>query len=242
MGKHLQQLVWALAGAAATVAIAATFGIATGEPGRPAPAAPPPTGASRGALVPVQGTVARKDAAGAMVELETPQGKASVHLAPGVRILKQVRATLADIKEKDFVTVLGVPRALDARSINVFPAGEGTVPAPGAGQPAAPDPLMPRPAAWGSASGVVVSLNPLTLEVDKARVTVAVDEETPILRRTPATLDEIPVGELMMAWGEWDAQKVLQARSVFVGQQGAPGGPRRGPSGAGAAPGEAPAR
>ena len=223
MRSKLEKVGWALAGSDITIALALSYGVATGQQARP--------GAGRG--VQVQGTIAQKDLEHNAVLVNTRQGQRWVQLPQGTRILKSVDATVGDLKEKEFVTISGVPTAIDATTIQVSdapPAPAGAAAAPG-GAAAAPGPGRQggaqRMNAFARVSGTVESLEPLTLVVpeSQAKVTVATNDKTQITRQLQIEVKDVAEGEQFTAFGQVDDRQVLQARFAAVGDaQGLFGG------------------
>jgi hypothetical protein len=145
-------------------------------------------------------------------------------------ILKQVRASAADLKVGETIEVVGVPLQIDARTIRVgevAPVPEEH-PARKAPKPGAPPAPRPRPVVQPQLLAKVVRLNPLTIELG-AGVTaeVKVSGGTSFTRVARVPLNGLRVGDPVMVMGSRNAAGALVAHRVQVGFDGFPGATRK---------------
>ncbi|MCC2672189.1 MAG: hypothetical protein K0Q72_4661 [Armatimonadetes bacterium] len=177
--------------------------------------AAPPTG-------PAVGNVIRVDAARKTIlvtgrsRTDRPQ---TVLVESRAAIVREARGGVGDLKEGDTIEVAGVPLVIDARQIDYGALSSQPTPRT---RPATPDrPERPSrvPAVEPQLTGRVVKLNPLTIEL-RGGVTaeLKVSPATRFTKIVPIALNEIRPGDPIMALGKRDAQSVLVARRVQIGQ------------------------
>jgi hypothetical protein len=134
-------------------------------------------------------------------------------------IVREARGGVGDLKEGDTIEVAGVPLVIDARQIDYGALSSQPTPRT---RPATPDrPERPSrvPAVEPQLTGRVVKLNPLTIEL-RGGVTaeLKVSPATRFTKIVPIALNDIQPGDPIMALGKRDAQSVLVARRVQIGQ------------------------
>jgi hypothetical protein len=160
----------------------------------------------------VTGTVGRVDAASRTLDVVSRDGTRTLTVPPGAVVVRQIALTLPELRVGDSITVSGVPRQIDARSVDVGaepPSGlqaRLTRPAPGVavapppgqlGGTAAPTQRSARRAARVRVSGTVAATRPsLLLRLsDGSDVQIRASAGTLVHRMVPTTLADLKWGE-----------------------------------------------
>jgi len=181
----------------------------------------------------VAGSVVKVDSTKGIVVIsgrtsrEPPQ---HVDVLPAAIIVKQFRASAAELKVGETIEVVGVPLQIDARTIRVgevapIPADHAprTVPNPGARQPPRQAPIV-QPQLLGK----VRRLAPLTLELGGGvTAEVKVSPSTVFTRVSNVPLNTLKTGDPVLVMGSRNAAGNLVASRIQVGFEGFPGATRK---------------
>jgi hypothetical protein len=153
-------------------------------------------GQGRGGMM---GTVSKVDATAGTLELSTRRGDTRSFTVPAsASVLRQVSATVSDLKVGDTIAVSGLPRQIDARSVEMgvdalprpqFGGGRGANAAPGGGRFA----RMAGVRVQGSVSATSPNLT-LKLQ-DGSTVQINHSTDTTFQRITKGTLADLKTGE-----------------------------------------------
>jgi hypothetical protein len=174
-------------------------------------------GAAAGAGAPgrigsVTGTVGRVNAASRTLDVVSRGGTRTLTVPLPALVLRQTTVPLPELRIGDSITVSGVPREIDARSIDVGAApatglkARLTLPAPGVamappngqlGSTSVPSPRASRRATRVRVSGIVAATSPaLLLRLsDGSDVHLRSSAATVVHRTVPTTLADLKWGE-----------------------------------------------
>jgi hypothetical protein len=147
-----------------------------------------------------------------------------VQVRPEAAILKQSKASAADLKVGDVIEVVGAPLEIDARTIRM-----GEVRPPSASHPDPKKPGASRkpsslPAVQPQLLGKVVKLNPLAVELGAGvTASVKVTASTSFVKIATIPLNSLKAGDPVLVMGSRDPNGTLLARRIQVGFEGFPG-------------------
>lgn len=205
------------------------------------------------------GAVTAVDAAAHTITVSSQFGQQQpmvISVPDGVKINAQVAAKVSDLKVGDQVRVTGVPTAMTAQTLSIgeLPAGFG-----GGQRPGGQNGAGPRGGGQGGPGGMggpngrggpgggmggppisakVTKLDPLTLELSPgASLVLTMGANAKVTKVATETLDQVKVGDQIMAMGQAGDNGAFTASSVSVnmnqGMMGGRGGFGRGGMGMG---------
>jgi hypothetical protein len=197
----------------------------------------------------VTGTVTQLNPSFGAIEVQPEFGQQTkqwVGLATDVSVLKRVEAKVADLQVGDRVMVSGWPTTIKVDELTQANASE-LMPSPRpAGAQAPNPPAAPQEPQAPTVTGRIISLDPLKIGIE-GPPSYASDASTPLFRLTPviaeislgldanskvmqvvkATVNDIQVGDEVVASGQRDEAGLLTASRVLVnmgmGMRGAMG-------------------
>lgn len=184
------------------------------------------------------GTITGGDATNRTIAIKSQMTGAvqTIQLSVATQIYTQVTVTVADLKINDKVKVSGIPTAITADSITAGDIPDflqpTTRPRPGGAAPAiaaATDPTAqddpngdtvipaPKVQATASATGKVISLSPLTVELSKdVSVVLKLAPKAKIIRITLLPFKNLNVGDKIVAAGQANTEGVFEATGIGI--------------------------
>ena len=184
------------------------------------------------------GTITGGDAANRTISIKSQLSGAvqTIQLSVGTQIYTQVTVTVADLKVNDKVKVSGIPTAITADTITagdipdflqptIRPRPGGAAPAVAAGTDptAQDDPSGDNPApttkiqATAAATGRVISLSPLTVELSKdVSVVLKLASKAKIIRISLLPFKNLNIGDKIMAAGQANADGTFEATGIGI--------------------------
>ncbi|MGV3723801.1 MAG: DUF5666 domain-containing protein [Actinomycetota bacterium] len=206
---------------------------------------PPKAPTRRVRRTPVQQPPARPTgsvAAGSVVKVDAARGTLLisgrtareqpqlVEILPAAMIVKQFRASAAELKVGETIEVVGVPLQIDARTIRIGEVAPVPDDHPARTPPKSGAPTPPRqsPVVQPQLLAKVVRVNPLTIDLGggvKAEVKVGGGTRFTRVARVP--LNGVKPGDPVMVMGSRNATGALVAHRVQIGFEGFPGSSRK---------------
>ena len=207
-------------------------------------------GRGGGQMAFAMGTITSGDANARTITIQSQFGgnAQTIQLGTTTQLVTQTSVTVADLKVNDQVQVQGMPTGITASSLTVgqmptFLQGGGRG-GPGGGQGGnggqngaqnangTAQELTARTAS-ASATGRVVSLNPLTLAINNdVTITIKMASNARVTKITPLTFSGLKVGDRVMASGQAATDGSFTATGVAINMtMGGPGGGQGGPGG-----------
>ena len=203
-----------------------------------------PTEEQRPRERPVMGRVTDLNPLKGYIQLESfPEGVSRVVVVTAeTKMTRPGAITVAELQVGDAVRVSGIPVQLEAASISVEapreaadsggeaatesaqgtgdaeePMASSAAPANESPEGTAAEARPSRASGSVSVSGVVKSLDPLTIAIfDGLAVTVTLTEQTVITKPMPGTIEDVSVGNFVWASGARNADDLLQAAELRI--------------------------
>lgn len=186
--------------------------------GPPGQAGPPPfQGGPQGRPPFVMGTVVEISKEDSMLLVEAPfAGERVIKVTASTKLMTQTSAKVSDLKVGDHVQVQGVPTGIAASSVSIGQPPEFLrMGAPGGGQRQGG--AQAANMAFGTATGTVKALSPLTIMVNKdTTVTVKMAADAKLTKIAPITFAGIKSDDRVMAAGETDSEGIFVATGLAV--------------------------
>jgi hypothetical protein len=193
----------------------------------------------------VTGTVTQLNPSFGAIEVQPEFGQQTkqwVGLATDVSVLKRVEAKVADLQVGDRVMVSGWPTTIKVDELTQANAAELMPSSRPAGAQAPNPPAAPQQPQAPTVSGRIISLDPLNIGIEGqpsdasapqvasapiAEISLSLDANSKVMQVVKATVDDIQVGDEVVASGQRDEAGLLTASRVLVnmgmGMRGAMG-------------------